>query len=176
MKTFRITFTSDPESGIYSANLVNAESAEQANAYFQTLGNYEIVGCTETNEEPKPGQPVHTVPEEEKATRTAEEITTTIMNAKADATTKIYKKVFDAEEDHKNVNKFLKAVIINFEDERGDIIVYNDNFGTRRKYADFTKGKKAAGLHPLQIVFAGVDIARVCHDRYINANDEICTF
>ncbi len=86
MKTFRITFTSDPESGIYSANLVNAESAEQATAYFQTLGNYEIVGCTETNEEPKPGQPVHTVPEEweapeeEKATRTAEEITAAIVD------------------------------------------------------------------------------------------------
>lgn len=85
MKTFRITFTSNPESGIYSANLVNAESAEQASAYFQTLGNYEIVGCTETNEEPKPGQPVHTVPEEweapeeEKATRTAEEITAAII-------------------------------------------------------------------------------------------------
>ena len=85
MKTFRITFTSDPESGIYSANLVNAESAEQATAYFQALGNYKIVGCTETNEEPKPGQPVHTVPEEweapeeEKATRTAEEVTTDII-------------------------------------------------------------------------------------------------
>lgn len=85
MKTFRITFTSNPESGIYSANLVNAESAEQASAYFQTLGNYEIVGCTETNEEPKPGQPVHAVPEEweapeeEKATRTAEEITAAII-------------------------------------------------------------------------------------------------
>ena len=85
MKTFRITFTSNPESGIYSANLVNAENAEQASAYFQTLGNYEIVGCAETNEEPKPGQPVHTVPEEwealeeEKATRTAEEITAAII-------------------------------------------------------------------------------------------------
>lgn len=85
MKTFRITFTSNPESGIYSANLVNAKSAEQATAYFQTLGNYEIVGCTETNEEPKPGQPVHTVPEEweapeeEKATRTAEEVTADII-------------------------------------------------------------------------------------------------
>lgn len=85
MKTFRITFTSNPESGIYSANLVNAESTEQASAYFQTLGNYKIVGCTETNEEPKPGQPVHTVPEEweapeeEKATRTAEEITAAII-------------------------------------------------------------------------------------------------
>lgn len=85
MKTFRITFTSNPESGIYSTNLVNAKSAEQATAYFQTLGNYEIVGCTETNEEPKPGQSVHTVPEEweapeeEKATRTAEEITAAII-------------------------------------------------------------------------------------------------
>lgn len=85
MKTFRITFTSNPESGIYSANLVNAENAEQASAYFQTLGNYEIVGCTETNEEPKPGQPVHTVPEEweapeaEKAIRTAEEVTADII-------------------------------------------------------------------------------------------------
>lgn len=85
MKTFRITFASNPESGIYSANLVNAKSAEQATAYFQTLGNYEIVGCTETNEEPKPGQPVHTVPEgweapeEEKTTRTAEEITADII-------------------------------------------------------------------------------------------------
>ena len=79
MKTFRITFTSDPESGIYSANLVNAKSAEQATAYFQTFGKYEIVGCTETNEEPKPGQPVHTVPKEWKATRTAEEITADII-------------------------------------------------------------------------------------------------
>lgn len=88
MKTFRITFESNPESGIYSANLVNAKSAEQATAYFQTLGNYEIVGCTETNEEPKPGQPVHTVPEgweapeEEKATRTAEAITERHPNIK----------------------------------------------------------------------------------------------
>ena len=86
MKTFRITFTSDPESGIYSANIVHAESAEQATAYFQTLGDYKIIGCAETNEEPKPGQPVHTVPEgweapeeEEKATRTQEEITDDII-------------------------------------------------------------------------------------------------
>ena len=85
MKTFSITFASDPESGIYSANLVHTENAEQATAYFQTLGNYKIIGCTETNEEPKPGQPVHTVPEgweapeEEKATRTAEEITDDII-------------------------------------------------------------------------------------------------
>lgn len=85
MKTFRITFTDNPESGIYSANLVNAESAEQAAAYFQTLGNYKIIGCAETNEEPKPGQPVHTVPEgweapeEETAPRTYDEITADIL-------------------------------------------------------------------------------------------------
>jgi hypothetical protein len=85
MKTFRITFVRNPESGIYSANIVSAKSAEQATAYFQTIGNYEIIECTETNEEPKPGQPVHTVPEEwdapeeEKATRTAEEIIAKII-------------------------------------------------------------------------------------------------
>lgn len=87
MKTFRITFTSNPESGIYSANLVNAESAEQASAYFQTLGNYKVVGCTETQSEPKPGQPVHTVPEgweapeeeEEEPKRTTEEVTADII-------------------------------------------------------------------------------------------------
>ena len=86
MKTFEITFTSDPESGIYSANLINAESAEQATAYFKTLGTCEVIGCTETQSEPKPGQPVHTVPEgweaseeEETAKRTAEEVTADII-------------------------------------------------------------------------------------------------
>lgn len=86
MKTFNITFTSDPESGIYSANLINAESAEQATAYFKTLGDYEVVGCTETQSRPKPGQPVHTVPEgweapkeEETTKRTAEEVTADII-------------------------------------------------------------------------------------------------
>lgn len=73
-------------------------------------------------------------------------------------------------------NKYVKAVIINFGDERGDIIVENDNFGTRRKYADFTNGKKKAGLHPMQIVFSGVDIARACGDRYVNKNNEIYCF
>lgn len=65
-----------------------------------------------------------------------------------DKTTKLYK-ALGHEENHKNVNKTVKAVIINFGDDRGDIIVENDNFGTRRKYADFTKGKEKAGLHPL---------------------------
>lgn len=95
---------------------------------------------------------------------------------KKDITTKIYGKVFNLVEDHTNVNKFVKAVIVNFGDDRGDIIVTNDNFGTRRKYADFTEGKKKAGLNPWQVVFCGLDIARACHDIYINQYGEICEF
>ena len=94
---------------------------------------------------------------------------------KADMTTKIYKSM-GVEENHKNINSFVKAVIINFGDERGDIIVKNDNFGTHRKYADFTNGKKEAGLHPMQIVFSGLELAHICGDRYINKNDEVCYF
>ena len=94
---------------------------------------------------------------------------------KCDVSTKIYRawgKVID----QTNVNKYVKAVIINFGDERGDIIVENDNFGTRRKYADFTNGKKKAGLHPMQIVFSGVDVARACGNRYVNKDNEVCYF
>ena len=95
---------------------------------------------------------------------------------KKDITTKIYKDVFGVTENHGNINKIVKAVIVNFGDDRGDIIVTNDNYGTRRKYADFTEGKKAAGLHPLQIVFSGIDAARLLHDRYIGADDQEHTF
>jgi hypothetical protein len=95
---------------------------------------------------------------------------------KKELTTKIYKKVFNVCENHDKVNKYLKAVIINFGDERGDIVVYNDNFGTKRKYADFTNGKKAVGLNPAQIVFSGLEMAIIFKERYINANDEICVF
>ena len=63
MKTFAITFTSDSESGIYSANLCKAETAEQAKAYFESLGKYEVIGVAETLSEPKPGQPIHIVPD-----------------------------------------------------------------------------------------------------------------
>lgn len=94
---------------------------------------------------------------------------------KADVTTKIYNKI-GVRENHNNVNKYLKAMIINFGDERGDIIVKNDNFGTRRKYADFTKGKKEAGLHSMQIVFCGVEVARIFHERYIGADNCIHEF
>ena len=95
---------------------------------------------------------------------------------KMDLTTKMYGKVFGVKENHENVNRFVKAVIINFGDERGDIVVENDNFGTRRKYADFTNGKKKAGLHPMQIVFSGIQTAKIFLEKYINANDEICVF
>lgn len=96
---------------------------------------------------------------------------------KKELTTRLYKDVFDIDEVHKNVNKFIKAVIVNFGDERGDIIVKNDNFGTRRKYADFTNGKKEAGLNSLQIVFSGLDIeVNFENSRYINKNDEVCYF
>lgn len=93
-----------------------------------------------------------------------------------DVTTEIYDKVFGVKENHENVNKYVKAVIINFGDERGDIVVENDNFGTRRKYADFTEGKKKAGLHPLQIVFSGVESAKIFNEKYIDENGMICKF
>ena len=99
-----------------------------------------------------------------------------MLSEKKDLSTKIYKDIFNIEEDHTNVNKEVKAVIINFNDERGDIIVENDNFGTRRKYADFTNGKKKAGLHPMQIVFSGLDVAHAMHQRYIDKNGNIRTF
>lgn len=98
------------------------------------------------------------------------------MKAKADTTTKIYNDVFGVKENHENINKYVKAVIINFGDDRGDIIVENDNFGTRRKYACFTEGKKKVGLNPMQIVFSGIETARIFHDRYVNQNGEVCEF
>lgn len=99
------------------------------------------------------------------------------MNMKnADLTTRIYANIFGAKENHFNVNRDVQAVIVNFGDERGDIIVKNDNFGTRRKYADFTNGKKEAGLNPMQIVFSGVDVAAVSNDRYIDKDGNVRVF
>ena len=96
------------------------------------------------------------------------------MRAKADVTTRIYSDVLGVTENHFNVNKEVKAVVINF--GNGDIVVTNDNFGTRRKYADFTEGKKKAGLHPMQIVFSGIEMAHACGDRYIGKDNGIHTF
>ena len=94
---------------------------------------------------------------------------------KCDVSTKVYH-AWGVSVDQANVNKYVKAVIINFGDERGDIIVENDNFGTHRKYADFTNGKKKAGLNPMQIVLVDIDIARVSGDRYVNKDNEVCYF
>lgn len=99
-----------------------------------------------------------------------------MARAKMDLATKIYRDVFGIRENHGEVNRFVKAVVINFGDDRGDIIVTNDNYGTRRKYADFTEGKKAAGLHPMQIVFSGVEAAIISKDRYIGPDDKIHVF
>ena len=60
MKTYEITYSNGDD--IYSANIVIAESAEQAAAYYTAKGR-EVIGCTETMSRPKPGQPVVTVPE-----------------------------------------------------------------------------------------------------------------
>ena len=60
MKTYEITYSNG--NGIYAANLVIAESAEQATAYYTAEGR-EVIGCTEAMSRPKPGQPVVTVPE-----------------------------------------------------------------------------------------------------------------
>ena len=60
MKTYEITYSNGND--IYSANLVIAESAEQAAAYYTAKGR-EVIGCAETMSRPKPGQPVVTVPE-----------------------------------------------------------------------------------------------------------------
>ena len=114
--------------------------------------------------------------EEDEEDEEIEEIEESEYEMKADETTKIYKSAFGIKENHENINKYVKAVIINFGDDRGDIIVKNDNFGTRRKYADFTNGKKEAGLNPLQIVFSGIDVESKLHTRYINQDDIICEF
>lgn len=95
--------------------------------------------------------------------------------AKIDMATKIYKNVFNCRISDAGMNRHVKAVILNFGDERGDIVVMNSNFGTRRKHADFTEGKKAAGLHPISIVWAGWDIECLFHTRYINEHNEVVT-
>lgn len=80
MKAYEITYSNGND--IYSANLVIAESAEQATAYYTAKG-HEVIGCTETMSRPKPGQPVVTVPEgwtaptAEPETETAETTETT---------------------------------------------------------------------------------------------------
>ena len=95
---------------------------------------------------------------------------------KKDINTYINKQLFGFDENHFMVNKAVKAVIINFNDERGDIIVKNDNYGTHEKYANFTEGKKEAGLNPLQIVFSGLEDAIMFKRKYIGSDDQVHVF
>lgn len=91
---------------------------------------------------------------------------------KQDLTDKIYKDVFNfdiSENLNINLNKYIKAIILDFHDK--SVVVENDNFGTRRLKMCFTEGKKKAGLHPFQIVFAG--ISSELETRYIDKNGNI---
>ena len=90
MKTYEITYSNGND--IYSANLVIAESAEQAAAYYTAKGR-EVIGCTETMSRPKPGQPIVTVPEgwtapaaepETETAETTEQTTETAQDAGRD--------------------------------------------------------------------------------------------
>lgn len=85
---------------------------------------------------------------------------------KKDLSEKILNNVFNYKFDSKNLNKTVKAVILRFENR--EVIVENDNFGTNRKYMDFTKGKIKVGLHPMQICFSGIECAKIFGDEYIN--------
>lgn len=93
---------------------------------------------------------------------------------KRDVTTRIYDKVFNVKENHNKVNEFVKAIILEFSDRI--VIVENDNFGTKRKYADFTEGKKKAGLNPLQIVFTGIENEKLFHTKYVGGDNKVHTF
>ena len=99
-----------------------------------------------------------------------------MKSTKMDLSAKNYRDVFGIRENHGKVNRFVKAVIINEGDDRGDIIVANDNYGTNRKYANFTEGKKAAGLPPTYIAFPGVETAIMCKQKYIGPDDKIHVF
>lgn len=77
--------------------------------------------------------------------------------------------------DFSNLNKVLKSVIVDFKDGNGEIIIDNDNFGTRRKYPDFHPEKH--GLHRAQIVCGGIWCAAHIDDQaYIDNNNNICYF
>lgn len=88
---------------------------------------------------------------------------------KREISDKIYKKVFNYTVDSTNLNKKVKAVVLKLNDR--EAIVYNDNFGTNHKYMDFTNGKIKAGLHPMQICFSSLEVARIFGDEYIDEND-----
>lgn len=91
MTAYEITFTKPAWNGTYSANIVNAETAEQATAYYTAQG-YEVAGCEKHAGSIKPGQPVETVPEdwepeEQDNSETREPSTVEQIRAKLEART-----------------------------------------------------------------------------------------
>lgn len=78
----------------------------------------------------------------------------------------------------KDVNKWLKAIIVSFgkDVDPNEYVVTNDNFGKRRKYPDFTEGRKTAGLHPLQMVYNGPAAEAQSGTKFIGKDDKIHSF
>lgn len=73
-----------------------------------------------------------------------------------------------------NENSWLRSVI--FEMNGKSYEIENANFGLRRKYPDFMESKKAHGLHPLQIVYAGLDIERYGNSKFRDKYGAIHSF
>lgn len=71
-------------------------------------------------------------------------------------------------------NTWMRSVI--FEMNGKEYEIENANFGLRRKYPDFMESKKAHGLHPLQIIYAGVDIEKTGTAKYRDKYGEIHKF
>lgn len=60
MTTYNISFL---KNGVYQARLCNAETAEQAQAYFENIEpGAKVLGISVNNEGYKPGKPCETVP------------------------------------------------------------------------------------------------------------------
>lgn len=69
-------------------------------------------------------------------------------NAKADLTTKIYDEIFDVKENHFNVNREVKAVIINFGDNRGGHCCQQRQFRNSAQICRFHQWEERSGTSP----------------------------
>ena len=89
---------------------------------------------------------------------------------KMDISDKIYKDVFKQKNNLTGLNNIIKGIVYTTKDGK-EKIIKNDNFGTRRKYLDFTNGRKEANIHPLQIIVSEFDF--LFDDTYfIDKNDK----
>ena len=109
MKTYEITYSNGND--IYSANLVIAESAEQATAYYTAKG-HEVIGCDETMSRPKPGQPIVTVPEgwTAPAAETEQDTETTPAAEPETETAETTETAQDAERDARIIELMQKSI------------------------------------------------------------------